>query len=114
MARSSTLVFGALHRIAAILCACSVVGCTFLAPLDEYDPGTAGGGGSGGSTTSSSTSSSATSTSSGAMCGPFDYPGTSSLIDRFEDGVPGPAWAPQGSCPPTESGGEVTFTPPAN
>lgn len=114
---ASSLVFGWIPRIAAVLCACSAISCSFLAPLDEYDQGTTGGiGGAGGSTTTSSatsTTSSAT-TSTGVMCGPFDHPGTSSLIDLFEDGVPGPDWSPQGACPPTETGGEVIFTPPTN
>jgi hypothetical protein len=105
----SSLVFGLLPRIAAVLCACSAISCSFLAPLDEYDEGTTGGIGGGGGTTSSTTT-----TSSGAMCGPFDHPGTSSLIDRFDDGMPGPAWSPLLACTFAETGGEVIFTPPAN
>lgn len=103
--------FDSFARIAA-LCAFPAMGCSFLAPVDEYDRGTGGAGGS--SSTSSTGGNSGGSGGSGGDCGSFDHPGTSSLVDRFEDGVPGSAWTPQGGCPPLETGGQVIFAPPAN
>jgi hypothetical protein len=93
--------------ITAALCACSAMGCSFLAPVDDYDRGSVGTGGAGGTSSTSSGG-------AGGDCGSFDHPGTSSLVDRFEDGVPGSAWMTLGGCPPLETGGQVIFAPPAN